>query len=242
MYKVRICSRHPSHKVIELPEFDKRVRVRFGSVNIHRKMDLDFNSIYAIKKTANKLAMKSVFGVNNINTPKWLPNSPESREKIANGYLGDKPIFKTSYHSRGRGMILLENMADALNILSDGYFEERQVSNREFRAHIIDGKCVYVDEKRPRERGVKTVIKNMANGYKFRRPLKEYHEDVILESIKAVEALGLDFGAADIGVNENGVWVYEVNSAPSLRTKTRKIYEEALTALIRKKLGYDNNF
>ena len=76
----------------------------------------------------------------------------------------------------------------------------------------------------------------MDSGFKFRRPMKSYPPEVESESIKAVEALGLDFGAADVGLNDEGVWIYEVNTAPSLRTKTRKLYQKALVALIYKKI------
>jgi hypothetical protein len=82
----------------------------------------------------------------------------------------------------------------------------------------------------------------MANGYKFRRPLKDFPNEVITESIKAVQALGLVFGAADVGINSNGVWIYEVNTAPSLRTKTRKAYQKVIVKYVWKIiLGSDNS-
>jgi glutathione synthase/RimK-type ligase-like ATP-grasp enzyme len=253
MYKIRIASRHPSHKEIirqnQMPLFPKRVRVRFGSTKKHRKCDIEFNDIFSIKNTSNKVKMKNIFALSGVNTPKYLVNNHLAREKILNGYLGDEIFFKTTFHSRGRGMkVIKKDSSDLLEILSlsgKGYFEKTEPSIREFRVHVMDGTVFYVDEKRPRDKSIKVkdraMIKNKDSGFKFRRPLKDFPEGIIEESIKAVECLCLDFGAVDIGLNDSGVWVYEVNSAPSLRTKTRKLYQKALVRLIWKKiLGSDN--
>lgn len=239
-YKVRVASRHPSHKNIlkqgQMPKFPVRVRIRFGSQIPHRPCVIDFNSIEAIIRTSNKSAMKRWFQMSGIKSPKYLLNNQVNRDRILNGELGDAVFFKTTFHSRGRGMLHITNLEEVSDVHTPGYFEESQIADREFRVHVMDGKSFYVDEKRPRERGHEAVIKNMENGYKFRRPLSEFPIEVITESEKAVKALGLDFGAADVGLNSNGVFIYEVNTAPSLRTKTRKLYQKALVRLIWKKI------
>jgi glutathione synthase/RimK-type ligase-like ATP-grasp enzyme len=235
-YKARIASRHPSHHKIELPMFSRTVRVRFGSQIKHRKRAIDFNSIEAIENTANKMKMKAIFSEAGVNSPRYLSNNDTAKDTIMSGYLGEHLFFKTPYHSRGRGMVIYDNKESAVTQNKQGYFEQAQVSDREFRVHVMDGEVFYVDEKRVREGESHSTVKNMDNGYKFRRPLKDYPPEVESESIKAVLALGLDFGAADVGVNENGTWIYEVNSAASLRTKTRKLYQKALVKLIYKKI------
>lgn len=248
MYKVRIASRHPSHKNIlrqgQMPKFPVRVRVRFGSKIPHRPCAIDFNSIPAIERTSNKLKMKVVFDRAGVRSPKYIPNDDSGVAAIIDGYLGDKIFFKTPYHSRGRGMKMYDSPQLAVSEQRDGYFEESCISKREFRVHVMDGEAFYVDEKRPRDASMKMkdrpVVKNMENGFKFRRPLRDFPDEVITESIKAVEALGLDFGAADVGLNDDGVWIYEVNTAPSLRTKTRKLYQKVLVKAIWKRiLGED---
>lgn len=243
-YKLRIASRHPSHKAIlrmkQMPNFSKRVRVRFGSTKNHRICDIDFNTIEAIKNTANKVKMKDIFADEEIDSPLYFENDEAGRDAIARGMLGDKIFFKIPFHSRGRGMVVYDTKEEALSQTNRGYFEMAQVSNREFRVHVMDGEAFYVDEKRPRDKSINMTdrpeIKNMASGFKFRRPIKEYPPEVVSESIKAVEALGLDFGAADVGLNDDGVWIYEVNTAPSLRTKTRKLYQKALVKSIYRRI------
>jgi glutathione synthase/RimK-type ligase-like ATP-grasp enzyme len=239
-FRIRVASRHPSHKAIikhgQMPKFPVRVRVRFGSQIPHRPCVIDFNSIESIRRTSNKSAMKRTFQMHGVKSPKYLENNQVNRDRIINGDLGDMIVFKTTYHSRGIGMIVCDN-SEVGDIHSAGYFEESQISEREFRVHVMDGEAFYIDEKRPRERmEEQPIVKNMKAGYKFRRPLKEFPDEVITESVKAVKALGLDFGAADVGVNEDGVWIYEVNTAPSLRTKTRKLYQKALVKAIWKRI------
>lgn len=247
-YKVRIASRHPSHKAIlkigQMPMFNVRVRVRFGSTKKHRKCSIDFNSIGAINNTANKMRMKVLFREAGINSPKYFENTIEGRGYIESGMLGERIFFKTPFHSRGRGMVVYESKEDAINQGNRGYFEQAQVSDREFRVHVMDGEMFCIDEKRPRDtsmrRSERPEIKNMDSGFKFRQPREEYPSEVITESIKAVEVLGLDFGAADVGLNADGVWIYEVNSAPSLRTKTRKLYQKALVKAINRRILGDD--
>lgn len=243
-YKVRIASKHPSHREMynlgQLPKFKVRVRVRFGSTKDLRACDIDFNTIEAINNTANKIVMKDKFLIADIDSPLYFENDEAGREAIKRGMLGEKIFFKIPFHSRGRGMVVYNTKEEALEQTAKGYFEQAQVSKREFRVHVMDGKVFCIDEKRPRDTSIRVEdrpeIKNMDSGFKFRRPMKSYPPEVESESIKAVEALGLDFGAADVGLNDEGVWIYEVNTAPSLRTKTRKLYQKALVALIYKKI------
>lgn len=244
MYKIRVASRHPSHKEIlhqnQMPLFPVRVRVRFGSEKAHRKCHIDFNPIEAIRNTANKIEMKRIFVAAGVRTPKYLSNGGNARQSMRDGYLGSKVFFKTTKHSRGRGMKIYDDIGLAQSEQREGYFEESCISKREFRVHVMDGVAFHIDEKRPRDTSMKMkdrpVIKNMENGFKFRRPIKDYPEEVVTESIKAVQALGLVFGAADVGLNDDGVWIYEVNTAPSLRTKTRKLYQKAIVRYVWKQI------
>lgn len=245
MFKIRLASRHPSQKAIQrmgqMPKFPKRVRIRFGSTIPHSRVDYIINKIDAIKNTANKMTMKRLLSAAGVNTPKYFLNDDAGRNAIMEGHLGEKIFFKTPYHSRGRGMVMYDTKESAMTQLNKGYFEESKISWREYRVHVMDGEVFYVDEKRPKDQSMKLkdrpIVKNMSNGFKFRRPLADYPDEVHTESVKAVEALGLDFGGVDVGVTKDGeVVIYEVNSAPSLRTKTRKLYQKALVKLIWKKI------
>jgi glutathione synthase/RimK-type ligase-like ATP-grasp enzyme len=238
MYRVRIASKHPSHRRIwsmkQLPKFPKKIRVRFGSIKnfSRRQCEIEFNSIESIRNTSNKTKMKLIFDRAGVKTPKFFVNDESGKSAISDGHLGENIFFKTTFHSRGRGMVVYDNKEEAITQQASGYFEESQKSDREFRVHVFNGEAFYVDEKIPRERGNESLIKNMANGYKFREPRQEFPQEVIDESIKAVKALGLVFGGVDVGLNSDGAWIYEVNTAPSLRTRTRKLYQKQIVRYI----------
>ncbi len=253
-----VISRHPSHKNFELPLFDKSVRIRFGSLStFSRVKDIEFPSIDAIKSTSNKVLMKKKFIEHGVSTPIWgyvdllslrimsenagIPDSLQNLFKVEDGIVVPvcELIFKEKNHSRGEGIMFVASHDD-IKLLrengKEGYLEQVVGNKREFRVHVCDGNAFYIDEKRPRERGHTARIKNLANGYKYREPRKEFPDAVKDEAIKAVNAIGIEFGAVDVSLSEDGtVNVFEVNSAPGMRSRTRKLYNEQLISLIIKK-------
>jgi len=101
----------------------------------------------------------------------------------------------------------------------------------EYRVHVAFGKAINFQQKKKRK-GVKAdpYVKSHTKGWIFAR------QDVILpkgvekESIKAVDALGLDFGAVDIMQNRDNkiAYVLEVNTAPGLDSEhSVSVYAEA---------------
>lgn len=105
---------------------------------------------------------------------------------------------------------------------------------KEFRVHVFKGRAIDVQEKR-RERGVERegdmgFVRNRANGWVFCRDNIIEPDDLREQSILAVKALGLDFGAVDIIWNEreNKSYVLEVNTAPGLEGTTLQKYTQAI--------------
>ena len=98
----------------------------------------------------------------------------------------------------------------------------------EYRVHVVRSRVIDVQQKRLR-RGFPLPdfrIRNYANGWVFCRSELRTPQCVTDEAIKAVEALGLDFGAVDVGYNEkrDKAIVYEVNTAPGLVGATLRNY------------------
>lgn len=87
---------------------------------------------------------------------------------------------------------------------------------REFRVHVAFGKSIKLVEKI----GGDPVIKNHAYGSQFMYPHNFSHKKSLRKwARKAVESLGLDFGAVDVIYKEGKFYVLEVNSAPSLTSE-----------------------
>ena len=71
-------------------------------------------------------------------------------------------------------------------------------------------------------------IQNYGQGYRFRAPNFDIHQDRKDLAIAAVRALGLDFGAVDMLIGEDKkAYVLEVNSAPACSPLTLTAYAEA---------------
>lgn len=101
----------------------------------------------------------------------------------------------------------------------------------EYRIHVMNGTSIDIQQKKKREgyEGGIAGIRNFANGWVFARENINVPECVKQEGLKAVQALGLDFGAVDVGYveREDKAYVYEVNTAPGLEGTTLERYVQA---------------
>jgi len=100
----------------------------------------------------------------------------------------------------------------------------------EFRVHVFDGQVIDVQQKRKRRDvpndDVNYQIRNARYGWVFCRDGVQAPDSVLDAAIAAVAALGLDFGAVDIGYNRQRSmpYVFEVNTAPGLEGTTLDSY------------------
>ncbi len=101
----------------------------------------------------------------------------------------------------------------------------------EYRVHVFKGSVISVQQKKRRNgyQGADTGIRNHSNGYIYATQDLEYPEEMGQVAIDAVNLLGLDFGAVDIGWNQyrNKLYVFEVNTAPGLTGTTLTNYTNA---------------
>lgn len=106
----------------------------------------------------------------------------------------------------------------------------------EFRVHVFNGQVLRTTIKLKRS-GVEratTQIRNLENGYVFANVPDGVATEVVelceAEAIKAVAAVGYDYGAVDCVYNArlNRVFVLEVNSAPAMEGTTLEVYSNAI--------------
>jgi hypothetical protein len=102
---------------------------------------------------------------------------------------------------------------------------------KEYRVHVIRSQVVLIQEKRKR-RGVEAnpEIRTHENGWVYCTSNLDVPASVSSESIRAVDCLGLLFGAVDVIWNDKKqlAYVLEVNTAPGLSPSTAKIYADKL--------------
>lgn len=108
----------------------------------------------------------------------------------------------------------------------------------EYRVHVVAGQVVDVAQKKKRREvdndDVDYQIRNACKGWVFCREAVVAPDCVRDAAVAAVRALGLDFGAADVGYNakRDEACVYEVNTAPGVEGTTLERYKEALVGLL----------
>jgi glutathione synthase/RimK-type ligase-like ATP-grasp enzyme len=85
--------------------------------------------------------------------------------------------------------------------------------------------------------GVDMVVRSNTRGWKFSRvALDKVNKDLAAEAIKAVKALGLDYGAVDCCIDQDGkVWIIECNTGPGLEGSPLEAWVKALKELISEK-------
>lgn len=106
---------------------------------------------------------------------------------------------------------------------------------REFRVHVFQNKVIDKHEKiylgkNPKEFEIMVSATEEQDGkWEWKRSGVILPNTAVVESVKAVKSLGLDFGGVDVVTDASGrAFILEVNTAPWLGTTTVKYYAEAI--------------
>lgn len=108
---------------------------------------------------------------------------------------------------------------------------------REVRIHVVDGNVIRVQGKYldyPEQAGDNPFVRNFKSGYRYRTPAQELHSSRLHWAVRAVDVLGLDFGAVDMLLfgSQEECKILEVNTAPACSPLTVQKYADALTAML----------
>lgn len=184
------------------------------------------------KRSAIALACNKIHTFNTLSTAGFehLPTWTES-EYIARDWLheGNTVYCRTTVtgHS-GNGIVVA---TDATQFVRAPLYTLATKHKHEFRVHVFKGKVIDVQQKKRRlgYSGPSTGIRNHSNGYIYARVDIDVPDLLLSSSISAVNLLGLDFGAVDIGYRERDgkVFVFEINTAPGLYGTTLVNYVNA---------------
>ena len=202
------------------------VAIRWGGAEAPaRDTPQTLNPAEAIRRTGKLTAFRLMQDAG-VSIPEFTTNQHEARE------WGTRYLGRTTNDRAGRG-ITVYGAGDAP--LHHPLYVRFIPNDREYRLHVVRGVVVSTQRKyleRP-ELDDGGIIKNHDHGYVFKTPERELHDSRKQAAIKAVEALGLDFGAVDLIVDQEGKeYVLEVNSAPALSPKRIEQYVEALRPLL----------
>lgn len=128
----------------------------------------------------------------------------------------------------GAGIVISNSRADLVDApLYTRYVKKEQ----EYRVHVMGDKAFFVQRK-AKKSGVEQVnwdVRNLANGFVFVMiSMGDVATQVKEEAVKAIAALGLDFGGVDVVLGRDGkAYVLEVNTACGLEERTAEYYKQA---------------
>lgn len=138
--------------------------------------------------------------------------------------------------SGGDGLILFDGAQEFVKApLWTQYIKKKD----EYRIHVMRGEVISIQRKALRkdqdnDNDVDHRIRNLANGYIFARNDVSPPADVLNQSLLAVKAIGLDFGAVDVIWNEKKqqAFVLEINTAAGLEGTTVTDYANGFRKVI----------
>ncbi len=205
------------------------------------QVDHDLNKHEAIALACNKLKTFQTLSAAGFEyLPQWCTDRYHADQMLYNATnggetLGNESIYcRTSLTSHSGGGIIIARYQHEL--VDAPLYTLGTKHKHEFRVHVFKGKVIDVQQKKKRLNydGPSTGIRNHSNGWIYARCNIDPPQHLMDACCNAVNILGLDFGAVDVGYRErdNKVFVFEVNTAPGLTGTTLQKYTEAFKSYL----------
>jgi len=175
------------------------------------------NNPHQVAKAINKLITFVILESCGVSVPRFTTSRLEAKTKF------NKIVIRHLLNSReGRGVEILNSN----QVIPKAPLYVEFIKGKEYRVHVFDGKVIDYAKKI----GTKEIsVLSHRQGTKFIQRDLERITGVEKTALKAIKALGLDFGAIDIiRADEGGVFILEVNTAPGLSETGLKLYTEAI--------------
>lgn len=205
-----------------------------SSIELHRGNRGDVNWGRSTADTAlnpdignvtNKRRMRQLFKEHDVPMPDLLDY--EEAESLIS--LGGTVVGRPDKHTKGRGFWKCSTQRELDRAVrgtrkkkAATHFMEYIDGDREYRVHVFMGKSIRISEKIFEELPDGTINKGCYYTGKPQHNVKHVRK----AAKKALEAVGLDFGAVDILADDDDCWVLEVNAAPGLGGTMPKLYAE----------------
>lgn len=204
------------------------------------------NKTASVRKASHKgefFQAISEYNVANPDDPVSIPEWTIKKSEASKWYRdGNDVVCRDVLQGHSGDGLTVVNYDDeviASQALPSSLLYTKYVKKRdEYRVHVMDGVAFFVQKKcipLSRTGEVNYQVRNHSNGFIFTIENLDPDESILLEAIKSVKVLGLDFGAADVIWNERRqkATVIEVNTACSVSGGTTlQRYKAALKALI----------
>lgn len=187
------------------------------------------NSPEAIKKAINKLSAFEIMKDAGVSIPEFSKTKEEASKWLAAGKTVVVREVVNGYG--GEGIKLIENPAE---IPDAPLYTQYIPKTEEYRVHVFKNEAFFIQRKARKKEiaddKINWKVRNLAGGFIFANQDVQVAEACQQEAIKAVQVIGLDFGAVDIIWNKSRdkYYVLEINTAPGLTGTTLEKYAEKL--------------
>jgi glutathione synthase/RimK-type ligase-like ATP-grasp enzyme len=217
------------------------VIVNWGRTNLPNMAPaLTVNAPENVRIAVNKIDTFRLLTHNDVPTVEWTTDPMEAGTWLMKD--GEIVFARHSVTGRGGKGIEVFNHADRMG---DKFIHARRAPlytryakrKHEYRVHVFRDRVIDAQQKKRRAGIDRTpesaIIRSYDNGWVFCRGGVTVPDCVKDAAIKAVAALGLDFGGVDVGYNEHydRAYVFEVNSAPGIEGTTLQSYANAFKEL-----------
>lgn len=198
-------------------DLTNKIIVRWGNtIVVDTTNSIVYNKAEAVSNASNKKLSREIFEQKGLNCPKLIKNQEDASKALKFGPI----IARPSRHSKGKNFILISSLAEYnahVNNHNDWYYSQFVNKKQEFRVHVAHGRILnYLEKPNP---GDNQIAWNRAvNGEAFDNvKWDNYNKNICELAIKAITALGLDFGGVDIMLDAQGnACLLEVNTAATL--------------------------
>lgn len=198
------------------------VVIRWGTREVlpTNKHTIVYNTAKGLANATNKKLSRELFIEKGVNCPVLV--TPDNFQE---DYL---PVIGRPFtHSKGRNFQILrtkDEFVSHYNANHTGWYYSNFIDkDSEFRIHCAHGKVLAVMEKpRPLTENIAwNRAQNDTDPFTYvawneadERGLKP----VLVEALKATDAVGLDFGGVDVMLKDGVAYILEVNTAPTLNS------------------------
>lgn len=201
--------------------------INWGSSNVTRQVNGKiYNDPGAVALAVNKLSTFRILSACEVSVPKWDKYVEQPTAWIEQG---GAVVCRTKLNGHsGEGIVIAEEVDQIVDApLYTQYIKKKE----EYRIHVMHNEAFFVQRKArkldvPAEE-VNWKVRNLAGGFIYANQDVDVAQEAKDEAVKAIIALGLDFGAVDIilGVDKK-FYVLEVNTACGLAGTTLDKYVE----------------
>lgn len=185
----------------------------------------------AVRKASNKLVFFTEALVRGVSIPEFTTDIEQAGQWVA---AGNTVLARETLNGHsGEGIVILDNTVKWENYAHEQakMYVKYIPKKDEYRLHVFRGEVIDCQRKSaiPGHTPVDWRLRNHQFGFVFTRGNVALQEGVREEALKAIDCLGLDFGAVDIIYNTHRrqPYVLEVNTAPGLEGQTLQNYSQA---------------